>query len=355
MGGDLEKRGWRGWFVRPAAPRVYRPGPFAVVYAALLVAGVGGAVGVYFLLLAVVPGAGINRLDVAKTALLVVGGSGAVAGLYVTYRKQRTDEANHVRDQDKLFTERYTQAVAQLGNLSAAVRLGGVYALARIADDSERDRSVCLRVLCAYLRMPYNPDLDVADKAEPEVRAAAQTVLAERLQETHPGFWKHAEIDLRGARLVDLDFTGVTIDRLLMAKASHIGFTEFDGATFTSFAGFSDVAFSAGVRFDGATFQGDARFDRATFQGDARFDGARFYGHAEFGEAIFHKHAVFGKPGIWNNPDMFNGATFASKVTFDGVQFHGRADFGGARFNPSRRPTWPDGFEPVDIEWATEA
>ena len=121
-------------------PRPYSPGPFALIYAGLLLAGLAAAVVVYAVLVSAVPGMAGNRTDTMKTALLVIGGSGALAALYVSYRKQRTDEANHVRDQDKLFTERYTAAVAQLGNEAAAVRLGGVYALARIADDSKQDR-----------------------------------------------------------------------------------------------------------------------------------------------------------------------------------------------------------------------
>jgi hypothetical protein len=131
MGGGLRKKS-RRLLQRLGNDRrsSYRPGPFAAIYSALLAAGVVASAVVYLVLLAAVPGASANRLDVAKTALLVVGGSGAVAGLYVAYRKQRTDEANHLRDQDKLFTERYTAAVAQLGSTSsAAIRLGGVYAL----------------------------------------------------------------------------------------------------------------------------------------------------------------------------------------------------------------------------------
>jgi hypothetical protein len=116
--------------------------------------------------------------------------------LYVSYRKQRTDVANHGRDQDKLFTERYTAAVAQLGNPAPAVRLGGGYALARIADDSARDRPTCLKVWCAYLRMPYDTD-DPAKADEREVRPTAQATLAERFRSYNPGCWAEAEIDLR--------------------------------------------------------------------------------------------------------------------------------------------------------------
>src|SRR5690242_20688360 len=118
MSGDVERRRktLRMWLLERRGNQVgYQPGPFALIYSVLLLAGLAGSAVVYVVLLHLVPGMGANRADTVKTALLVIGGSGALAGLYVAYRKQRTDEANHVRDRDKLFTERYTQAAAQLG------------------------------------------------------------------------------------------------------------------------------------------------------------------------------------------------------------------------------------------------
>lgn len=43
-----------------------------------------------------------------------------------------------------------------------------VYALARLADDWEEQRQVCIDVLCAYLRMPYQPDPDASGYKEGE-------------------------------------------------------------------------------------------------------------------------------------------------------------------------------------------
>lgn len=179
-----------------------------------------------------------------KTALLVVGGSGALAGLYVSYRKQRTDELNHVRDQDKLFTERYTAAAAQLGNGAAAVRLGGVYALARIADDSVRDRPTCPEVSCAYLRMPYDPADFTTEPAERQVRMTAQTAIAARLRPEHPGFWTGAQIDVTGAYLIEAQSDRITADRFDATRATFSGYALFDGATFSGDARFSEATFS---------------------------------------------------------------------------------------------------------------
>ncbi|NUR00858.1 MAG: hypothetical protein HOY79_31330 [Streptomyces sp.] len=194
----------------------------------------------YYVLVYHVPGMAANRADTVKAALLVIGGSGALAGLYVAYRKQRTDEANHLRDQDKLFTERYTAAVAQLGNTaSAAIRLGGVYALARIADDSARDRPTCLEVLCAYLRMPYDPDDADAEPAERQVRSTAQVAIAARLRPDHPGFWADAQIDLTSAYLISPRFGRVVAANFYATDATFSGFAEFGGAMFTGIAWFT--------------------------------------------------------------------------------------------------------------------
>jgi len=342
--GEIEKNNRRlPWRRGDRKERVYRPGPFALIYAGLLAAGLVAAAAVYVVLVHDVPGMRANRADTLKTALLVIGGSGALAGLYVAYRKQRTDEANHLRDQDKLFTERYTAAVAQLGNTAAAVRLGGVYALARIADDSERDRPTCLKVLCAYLRMPYDPDDPAIEPAERQVRTTAQTAIAERLRPDHPGYWPDARIDLTGSHLIGLDFSGVSVGEFTADRARFGGdavfsgatFNEnasFRGATFSRDAGFDEATFNATGGFVGATFSRDAGFRRATFNRYAGFSGAMFNGNAGFGGAAFNGNTRF-DGATFNGDAGFNGLTFKGDAGFDGVTFNGNSWFRGATFN----------------------
>jgi hypothetical protein len=61
-----------------------------------------------------------------------------------------------LRENPKLYSDRFTAAVARLGDPSPAVRLGGVHALAGLADDAPTAqlRQTCIDVLCAYLRLP---------------------------------------------------------------------------------------------------------------------------------------------------------------------------------------------------------
>ncbi|MET7722932.1 hypothetical protein ABZT44_19215, partial [Streptomyces mirabilis] len=64
--------------------------------------------------------------DLVKLSFGVVAGAGALVALVVAYRRQRVDEDAALRDATRLHTERFTTAVSQLGEESAAVRLGGV-------------------------------------------------------------------------------------------------------------------------------------------------------------------------------------------------------------------------------------
>ena len=57
-----------------------------------------------------------------------------------------------------MLNERFTAIAAQLGDGQPAVRLAGVHAMAGLADDWEENRQTCVDVLCAYLRLPYEPD-----------------------------------------------------------------------------------------------------------------------------------------------------------------------------------------------------
>ena len=64
---------------------------------------------------------------------------GAAGTLWFTARTYRLNQDGHV-------TDRYTSAVGQLGDDSAHVRVGGIYALERIGNDSAKDRRTIVYV-----------------------------------------------------------------------------------------------------------------------------------------------------------------------------------------------------------------
>ena len=58
----------------------------------------------------------------------------------------------------RTLNERFDTVAEQLGSdKPPAVRLAAVYAMAGLADDWQDHRQMCVDVLCAYLRMPYEP------------------------------------------------------------------------------------------------------------------------------------------------------------------------------------------------------
>ncbi|MFJ6452694.1 hypothetical protein ACIQNV_39585 [Streptomyces hydrogenans] len=103
---------------------------------------------------------GKTLFDLVKLSFGVVAGAGALVALVVAYRRQRVDEAGAHRDATRLHTERFSPVVDKLGSESPAVRLGGVHALAGLADDAPDDslRQTCIDILCAYLQLPFTSD-----------------------------------------------------------------------------------------------------------------------------------------------------------------------------------------------------
>ncbi|MCX4902382.1 pentapeptide repeat-containing protein [Streptomyces sp. NBC_00892] len=281
--------------------------------------------------------------DLVKLSFGVVAGAGALVALVVAYRRQRVDEAGAHREATRLHTERFTAAVEQLGSESPAVRLGGVHALAGLADDAPDKglRQTCIDVLCAYLRLPFSPDpahlpdplpdgtspseerrnahQDKKDqyRALREVRHTILRLIGEHYripQGTHRS-WQGCNLDLTGVTIDSaMDFTGATFSS---------GAVNFANATFSSGnVRFSGATFSGGnVRFSGATFSGSYMlFDDATFSGsDVRFVATKFSsGQVRFSRATFSD----------SNVDLFAATFSGSDVRFTGAMFSG----GSVRF-----------------------
>ena len=79
----------------------------------------------------------------------------------LAFRRQHHQEiATDLTDHDateRRITELYTKAVEQLGSEKAPGRLGGLYALERLAQDNRDQRPTIVNVICAYVRMPFPP------------------------------------------------------------------------------------------------------------------------------------------------------------------------------------------------------
>src|SRR5215471_1463356 len=107
----------------------------------------------------------------------------------------------------RTLNERFDTVAEHLGSdKPPAVRVAGVYAMAGLADDWPEHRQMCVEVLCAYLRMPYEPEPGgdapvekrLAFQASREVRHTVIRVIAAHLNGTAPVSWCGLNFDFRG-------------------------------------------------------------------------------------------------------------------------------------------------------------
>lgn len=230
-----------------------------------------------------------TKFSLIRIALSVVAGIGGVVALVVTYRRQRVNEQDQLREQTRLFNERFASACAQLGHDRAAVRLAGIYAVAGLADDWADQRQVCIDVLCAYLRLPYQPEAQTGwhHDEEGEVRLSVTKIIRDHLLSEAQPNWQGHDFDFTRATFHGADFTNAQFN------GGHVsfsltrftgGWTAFDGACFSGAEVlFGGVTFEAGrVTFDSARFTGGRlTFNGTEFTGSqVSFRGAEFTGAA---------------------------------------------------------------------------
>ncbi|MEV4260550.1 pentapeptide repeat-containing protein [Kribbella sp. NPDC049584] len=337
----------------------------AVVLAAV------GAIGLYVLLAELVhikpwpkaPTAAQQQLliDMVKIALGLTAGVGAAVALIVGYRRARVDESASHRDDQRLFSSRYQDAADLIGSDKAAVRLAGIYAMARLADDWESQRQQCIDVLCAYLRLPYpssappevkpirtklagyrsspgiDPDGPTREPGEREVRRTVLRLITAHLHPSAPESrrWHGYDLDFTDAVFDGADFRGVHFSSgalVLFRRALFAsGFVDFGEATFAGGVDFTEASFAGGtVDFGKATFSGgDVSFIGATFANSSDDRAVVSFRRAKFAGGTIHFDAAEFAGSVDFHEAMFSGST----VNFSTARFStGTASFGGARF-----------------------
>lgn len=86
------------------------------------------------------------------TLVQTIGGAILLISLLFTWRTLHATLENLEVTQDKQITERFTKAVEQLGHEKLTIRIGGVYALERIACESNKDHWPIMEILTSYIR-----------------------------------------------------------------------------------------------------------------------------------------------------------------------------------------------------------
>lgn len=278
-----------------------------------------------------------------------------LAALFAKLR-QRKNTPERIQQRQAKRRKRYTHALEQFLDGQPAVRLRGVYTLAKLADGWLTDASLPEQVrreeaqtiidaLTGCIRTPY----PLAQKR--------QVLESDEATEGYEGNFARDQMALREEQLVrrtvfmelsrrfaaaesskaghkksqhtvpslsptwsDLrfDFGGAPIFYPL--RQLHFQNADFASATFYGQADFSGSTFHGDTSFSAAQFTADASFHSANFNDWVGFSAAHFAGAAEFGEARFADAASFAT------------VTFTGEVDFSDVVFSAAADFGVASF-----------------------
>jgi uncharacterized protein YjbI with pentapeptide repeats len=172
------------------------------------------------------------------TLLQAVAASVLLLGAWQAYRQLQVTREGQV-------TERFTRAIEQLGNRdSLDVRLGGIYALGRLARDSAVDEPTIVEILGAFIRErapwpPRHPEQPPADATidesftdfqarAPDIHAALR-VLTEQLDLFGDAAPDLASTDLRGAILVGANLEDAVLGDANLQHAS-LADANLDGA-----------------------------------------------------------------------------------------------------------------------------
>ena len=353
-------------------------------YAWIIGVAVLGGTWAFFLPIAINSGFGKDDDGAALRQALIytTGGILGVITLGETHRKntfeKTKNDQDHTRQVHAERRSRYTKAIEHLFNENISVRLGGVYALAGLADewltdektlltDKERHKEgqVIINTLCSYIRSSFNlaskAEVLTKDEAPGNYEGGDQQFIKDQAKLREEEELRLAILEAIKNRLNDDSIDGTNkLSKGLWSDFDYdfsnayffypIGFTnsyfgassKFSGATFTENADFSKTAFTERAPFSGATFTGNADFSGAEFTQDADFSEAEFTGNAHFSEAKFTKDAHF----FWakfTKDAHFSRAKFTQNADFAWAEFTQNANFFEATFE--EKPIF------VDIRW----
>lgn len=240
-------------------------------------------------------GAGISAAErlgavnnVRTTLVQAVGGAVVLFGAYATWRQLRVGQEALNATREGHITDRFSRAVDQLGADKTDVRIGGLYALWRIADHSARDREAVISIKAAFLRthLPWPPRGQDSPAAEAainslpplETRApdaqVALTALGVLCRERRPDWLNVSYTDLRRADCDGLWLHHINFDGACLEAAS-IYQVNLTGASLIA-ANMRHVELGTSILHRSRCIEADlrgARMVRADL-GDADFSGA---------------------------------------------------------------------------------
>jgi hypothetical protein len=211
-----------------------------------------------------------NRIQVITTLVQALGGIAVLVGIYFAWANLKTtqqaqkDTLNSQTDtlrvtQEGQITERFTKAIDQLGATDnqgqprLELRLGGIYALERIARESEEDHWPIMEVLTTYVRVhapvkktqdkrlssnsektgtnnAVRPAVVTIDTLSSDIQAIL-TVIGRRERRFERG--KNERLDLSNTNLAKADLSGANLSGtfLIGANLTHANLSGANLAT----------------------------------------------------------------------------------------------------------------------------
>ncbi|MDE0514074.1 MAG: pentapeptide repeat-containing protein [Gammaproteobacteria bacterium] len=161
--------------------------------------------------------------------------SAAFFGLPLAAWRSLISERQSETAERRLVNERYQQGAAMLGDKMVTVRLAGIYALRRLAEEGDTHHVQIMWTLCDFIRDPTkeSSDRDASDlesnatngpdttNIRRDVVAALETLATRQpreIIEKNAGF----KLDLSGANLAGLDFSASVLAGLNLSGAKLV-------------------------------------------------------------------------------------------------------------------------------------
>jgi hypothetical protein len=200
--------------------------------------------------------------EIVRTGIQAMGGVFfLVTAAFAWQEIQHTQEQLRIA-RDGQITERFTRAIDQFGSEDPTVRIGGIYALERIAADSPADHAVVMEVLASFLRetVPV-PSIDepramsaIRSARPPADVQAAATVIGRRNVDNDPLHRQRCSprggpnfpclIDLSRVDLSGAELAAANLDNVNLASAhlsgANLAFASLSGANLE----FADLRFT---------------------------------------------------------------------------------------------------------------
>jgi uncharacterized protein YjbI with pentapeptide repeats len=125
---------------------------------------------------------------------------------------------NFSQGENRLITERFTRSIEQLGSKEETIRIGGIYALERIANDSPRDRLTIVEVLSSFIRGKQaikSQDYQQLSGISTDAQAALTVIKRRKIDSSDTD----KVVDLSGANLKSCNLLKANLDRVKLNRS----------------------------------------------------------------------------------------------------------------------------------------